>query len=499
MPSDKNNSFWLAVQYISAMLFSFITLKINIDYFGTELFGMWIIFSSVWGMGTTLDLGLGIAIIKYVAESQKHKEDKRFIEIISTNFIIFIILGFIIFFIIYTIAQTIFFSNQNIVPNKFLDIGTLVFLILGISFYIRFLWIFFKSILEGYRNFVLSSKLNLLNAIMILASVIYVYLSGSTIVILSLLYFSSNFIVLILTIYSVKKYIPKFKIQISRFSISTVKQFIKFSTSIQFANILGSLIDPMIKYLLGNYASLNVIPFYEVARRIATSISGLFYNTFRTTLPKVSVLESKKEYLQFMTSEGIFLSKIGITYSGFMFGIITIIISLIIEYWFGTDEIILFYLILVLPEAINNFGYTPYMFFIGIGKSFLVAMFQFINLSMVFIAMLLGLNYFGITVGLMGYFISVTIVNILLIYNLHITVEINLKSFFRKVKIQKLLLLIVLILINIVIIHNAYLGYIISNLVLSLISLLIFWKDISVHLSSLLRILKFKFVTSEDL
>ena len=68
MNTDKTNSFWLATNFILLAVISVITLKMNIEHFGKEQFGTWIILSSIWGFGSTLDFGFGTTIIKYVSE-----------------------------------------------------------------------------------------------------------------------------------------------------------------------------------------------------------------------------------------------------------------------------------------------------------------------------------------------------------------------------------------------------------------------------------------------
>ena len=49
MNRDKKNSVWLAAQYIVTIAGAFVTLKLNIDHFGKEIFGTWLIFASLWG------------------------------------------------------------------------------------------------------------------------------------------------------------------------------------------------------------------------------------------------------------------------------------------------------------------------------------------------------------------------------------------------------------------------------------------------------------------
>lgn len=96
MKSDGTNSFWLAVQYLSTLLISFITIKLNMMHFGNELFGMWIALTSLWTMGTALDLGFGLAVIKHISGSRRNNNIEETNAIVTNAFIVFIIIGLIV-------------------------------------------------------------------------------------------------------------------------------------------------------------------------------------------------------------------------------------------------------------------------------------------------------------------------------------------------------------------------------------------------------------------
>ncbi|MBK6914003.1 MAG: hypothetical protein IPH11_10215 [Ignavibacteriales bacterium] len=149
------------------------------------------------------------------------------------------------------------------------------------------------------------------------------------------------------------------------FSFGLAKQMTSFSIGIQGASIFGNMIDPIIKYSLGHFYSINSISYYEIAQRFSTGVTGLFNTTFRTVLPKASALKTKEEVNLFLNIEGSKLSKLGITYAGLMYGVMSIGFTLFIKLWFGFDEAVIFFLILSLSESINKFGFSIYNFLWG--------------------------------------------------------------------------------------------------------------------------------------
>ena len=115
MHSNKQNSIWLGIQFVITLLTSLTVLKLNILNYGKEIFGIWLALASIWGFGTTLDFGFGLAIVKYVAE---HKEDENVInKLLSSIYFVFILLGLLIYVICSLIAYFFYFYQGDVPPK----------------------------------------------------------------------------------------------------------------------------------------------------------------------------------------------------------------------------------------------------------------------------------------------------------------------------------------------------------------------------------------------
>lgn len=489
MIDNKKNSFWLAFQYITVILSSFITLKLNISHFGIDLFGVFILISSFWGFGTLIDLGFGTAMIKFIAQS-KQEDDYEFNALVSTGFIIFLIAGIIIFIAGNLLSDLVFFHNSKIIPVRFAGIAHPVFLLMGIFFFTQYLGVFFRSIVEGLNVFWISSRIVILYNILTLISVILTVVTGSNLIVLASCYILCSASTMLITmIYIRVKYrITLFKI--SLFSFRLFRRVLRFSISIQFASLSGAAIDPVVKFLIGNYASINYVPYYEIARRFSTALSGLFTTTFRYYLPKTSVLKRKEDYIQFLLKSGAGLSRLSITYSGFAFGLLQGAVALMIKLWFGYDEVIFIFLLLSVSEVINNFGYVLYVFLIGIGKADFLMILQFFYLIILSAGVAAGLIIFQSIMGLLGSFIAVVIINILLLWYVQRLSGISIKNYLSFVKIKKLLILISLIMFTILSQYLKLIPVFPAVFSLSILSGIFFFNDIK---SLFMNKLKFGF------
>ena len=476
MSKNKQNSIWLALQFLSTTIFSFVNLKLNFLTFGTELYGVWILISSIWGVSAILDLGFGTSMIKFIAESLSLQK-KKFKELISTGIIVFFVFGIIIVSIVFLFAKNLIIENPELVTPSYYQKINKVFILLSIAFYIRYITIFFRSILEGMNEFKLISILNMLYNFSIFSSVLLVYLFNFSIVILAIFFLLSSLTSLIIYVAIFLKKIEKSELSIKNFDISVLKTILNFSISVQFISIFGVLIDPILKYLIGLNFSTSTISYYEIARRFSIAVSGLFSTSFRNFLTIASSTVNEKKRYDYFKNEATKLTRLGISFSGFFFGFCLIFISSLIYYFYGIEEAYFIFLVLALSESINNFGYSNYLFLMGTGKTKTLLIVQFLNLTITVTTAVLWFNYFNNILGIGGYFLSVMIGNYIILYSIKQEIKFDFIKYLNDIQFYKLLIVVSMLLVCI------YLYFVVGfNLLIlsaiSMISVFAFYNDI---------------------
>lgn len=488
MHSDRKNSSWLSFQFIVMLLVALITLRLNLTHYGMHQFSLWILFASIWGFGAALDFGFGTSLVKYIAEYDKYEKENTN-KLLSTSFFIFVVAGAILFFIGNAAAELFYFSNKNIIHLEEVLLFKKVFIVLGVGFIFQYMTIFYKSVLEGLNNFVITSKINLLNNFFVFLGVVIVSLLEKSILYLSLVYVISYLLTLIIYLFVFKSYYPQYIISIANFKLENIKRIFCFSLSVQFISIFSALIDPTIKYIIGSHYQINYVASYEIARRFAMAISGLFFTAFKIVLPKTSILKTKEDYRNFLLGEGIKYTRIGMTYSGIVFGVGTILIALIIKLWFHSDKSVIIFLLLALPESINNVGFTIYMFLIGIGKAHVVALIQFFNVIFISGTLIIGFELFNNIFGILGYFLTVLVVNIFMLLYSKKIVGFQITAFLQYIGIYKLILLLITLFSSTIVVYTNILSVYYTLGFLSILSLIIFKKEIKKYSTLFLNVI----------
>jgi O-antigen/teichoic acid export membrane protein len=493
MFSDKKNSFWLSIQYVVLLIGSLITLKLNLVHFGKDFFGIWILLASIWGFSTSLDFGFGTSILKFVAEfSDDHNKVSK---ILSSSFVAFMAIGLILFVAGNVFSFVIYVNDTKIVHSNNKKMFSVIAVLLGISFFLQYFGSFFRAIIDGTNNFVFTSKISLIQSLLMLVGVIIISIFNLNMLILGVLYITvAIFVLFAYLMYFIMK-IKKYKISFRLFDFQEIKNIIKFSLSVQAMSVFNTLIDPIIKYIIGNYFNIASVSSYEIARRFAVAISGLFFNAFKIVLPKASALKNEVEMVTFINNDVVKYSRYGVVYSTVIFGVFSLPIILIMNWIFHSQEALLIFLILALPESINNFGYTIYNFLLGVGKTTLLVLVQLNNLFFVIVCVSTGFIIFHNVLGLIGYFISVFIGNLLMIIYLGKNWNISIKEFLIRCRISKLIYLLFIMCSTICFLYWNLLPYYISFVLLSTFSLIVFGPDMKVSFSQVIMpILKEKFL-----
>ena len=124
--AEKRNALWNSVSFVITSLLGFVNFSLNYNSFPTEVFGLFILINSIFGIGLNVDFGFGISTIKHIAEANK-KGDINLVNTIFVTFLsVFFIFGLIIV-IIFILNYYLFFSKTT---RFYLALGVVLVLIM---------------------------------------------------------------------------------------------------------------------------------------------------------------------------------------------------------------------------------------------------------------------------------------------------------------------------------------------------------------------------------
>jgi O-antigen/teichoic acid export membrane protein len=447
LSNNKKNSLWLASQYLVILVLSLVGLKLNLSTFGKDLFSIWLLIFSVWGIGSSVDFGFGISTVKYVAQFRTN--ENKLHSVISTAFFFFLFFGICLALVGCIVVELVYLPNTKLVPvDSIPDARKLCYLSAAV-FYLQYITILFKSILEGHEDFVTTSKITIANSILVFTLICCAFVFHTTMTTLAMLYVAAAALQLAFyAIYYHRTY-PTLRIKVRYASFKTFKEVAQFSMYLQGAFILGSLIDPLTKYILGNYLDRRAIPSYEIAKRFSLAVFGLFAFAFKNALPGISKLTTSAERFQFITKEGASIAKTGNAYAGLFFGTCSIIFLCTMKYFYKSSDSTVIFLLFALAESVNIVGYILYVYLLGVGKAGVLLFVQACNVVSVASLLIVGSIVFKNNLCFSGYYLSVILGNIVMLLYVKKHLSISIITYFKQCRMWKMLVFHVILIMNI--------------------------------------------------
>jgi O-antigen/teichoic acid export membrane protein len=450
--TDKKNAIWNSLSFIGTSLLGFFNFTINYKTFSSEDFGLFILINALFGIGGTLDFGFGVSTVKYISEAKKKNDNLLVNEIFVSFFWSFFILSLVII-ALYLSYLFIFFSNSAIYSSNNSQLIDKIFYILLISFFFRYMNNYLGKLFEGFAEFVLFSKLNLIVAAFNTLLMIVVFISKLSIEYLAYVYLITgiiNFITL-LTI-SLKK-LGGLSFNLKYFNLKIIKEYALYSLNIQLSFFINSFIDPIIKYILGRYFTLSVVTYFESAKKIIDLSSGLIFSAQKGLLNKLSEQNAVKKLSEYINENIYIYSKMSNYYSFLIYGILNVFLCLFIFFWFKSYDAMIMFLIFVLPYSLINFAGCLYLILMVEGKGIKLLLLQTINFILVTSLLFLSVNIFNNYLGILGFYLAIIITIFLIIHFLKKYNGFSVKAFLRKTAIGDLILLNILIISELILLY----------------------------------------------
>jgi len=276
------------------VIVSFFYIPIMIKNLGMLEFGLlaYLQIFTILGFLSIANLGLGPAIIKYVAELTVSDNNNDIYKLINTAFLTLLSIGIIVSLIGLYLSDSIV-NSLNVPTDQLLQFNEgFRFIFITLIFILPFS--VFGNVLEGLQKYKIFKFLEAVFWIGYMTSAIYLsyrQVSFDKIFILFLyLQVLQHFLFFII----VQLYYKKNIFLISKFSIGWLKTMFQMGKYFSLMGIVGSITKSLEKLIIGLYLSPLFISYYEVIFKIPNTLKNMFSWLDTTIIPATSELVSKQ-------------------------------------------------------------------------------------------------------------------------------------------------------------------------------------------------------------
>jgi len=273
---------------------SFLLVPFIIHRLGDSLYGLWILLGSITGYFGLLNLGVGGAITKYVAEFNARKEYDKIRNLISTSFFIFCSLGLAVIaagLIIYLYLNKIF--NIDI---QFLSDTRIALLIVTADMAVTFPFIVFHGILGGLQKYDFLNSASIISGLLRAGLIVYFLNRGHGIVALAIISLCMGLLGKAVIFLYFRFRFSELRTRFLTFNRESARLIFSYSSY----TFIGIIVNKLIYYsdstVIGIFLTSTMITYYAVAWRLVELAKSFSARTTFVFLPKASEMEARGDF-----------------------------------------------------------------------------------------------------------------------------------------------------------------------------------------------------------
>jgi len=279
-----NNILLSYLSVIITNLIGFFMVPLMINYLGMEIYGIWMLGTSIIGYLSLSNFGIPTAVTTLMAKtSNEHRK-----EVIFVNS--FLLLMLISIFLIIVIAALNFFSSKLVrvlgnIKNEYINIGNMIIMIMLIGFLVRSPFQLAMSAFSSYQKIYI---LKIYEIFMSIANIV-VLLTAQCLQlrIISYVFFNvllTNMLYVVALFHARRKLFYNNYKTTNHISIKVMSGIFKHSLSFFFIGIASTIVWSTDNIIIGNMLTMEEVTKYSVAFKLYsvsfllfTSVSGVMF------------------------------------------------------------------------------------------------------------------------------------------------------------------------------------------------------------------------------
>lgn len=355
---------WGAIISYLTILCTFIVAivytPIMIRLLGKQEYGLYTLMMAFVGYLSILDLGLGNAIVRYIARNREAgtpKEEAKLNGLFLTLFTVIGVITLLIGGLLYACVPAIFGSSLN---NEQLEKAGIMVMIMTVNFAFSFPLGVFSSILQAYEKFIIIKSTGLIKVVVQPLIMIVLLLNGADAVAMTYVVCGLNLAMLLVNaVICLKLFKPEFLFG----SIDTIllKSIFIFSAFIFINAIVDKIYWQTDQILIGILKGTEDVAIYGVSIQFIMIFISLSIAITSMYLPKISMLVMKENGMEEINKLFIKVGTIQYIILSYVYGGFVLFGKQFIILWVGEEYIQSYYIVIIIMspfiiDLIQNMG-----------------------------------------------------------------------------------------------------------------------------------------------
>ena len=396
MKSNFKNSLYGLVGFILPLAITLITTPYIVNKLTPEVYGLYILATSLMGLLSFLDLGFGQGIIKFISEYEAKNNKEAIQDVIGISFFVYLIMGIMGSVIIF--LSTNYLVELFKVGEKYKDLAKQVFYIASFGFFLNFITNVFYPIPNALQRYDIATKVQVpIYLVLNLLIVILLYLGyGLKEVMITNIALA---IIKLIVYYNVYRWLLPDVVFKPNFQTDGFKKIFSFSFFTAVNSITGNIVYRLDKMIISSFLGTSAVTYYTVPFMIIQACQGLVASANNFLFPASSSLSSSGQNEKLATLyKRVFAYTVAISII-FTTGVI-VLLDEFISLWMGQDfarntkNIIP---ILAITSFFHFISIPAFYVYNGLGFSLINMVSSIVGASAYLVSALLFIPLFGLT------------------------------------------------------------------------------------------------------
>ncbi|HEY7546997.1 MAG TPA: oligosaccharide flippase family protein, partial [Blastocatellia bacterium] len=266
----------LSMDYLALgvdLLIGVVMLPFNVAHLGQSTYGLWVLAASITMYFSMLDLGYGVAQVKFAAEYRARRDSAGLNQIVSTLFLLFAVIGLLAFIIGAMLAFNLerFF---NVTPEQ-ASTGREVLLIISAYVALGFPASVFGGVVNGFQRHYLNGFVSIATSLVVAAVNVAVLAAGYGLVELVAATTTIRLISYIGYAMTAYRAYPGLKIRLSNVRLARIREVTGFSAFILLIDLANKLNYSTDTLVIGAFMGTAAIAIWAVGQRLIEATQTL--------------------------------------------------------------------------------------------------------------------------------------------------------------------------------------------------------------------------------
>lgn len=288
-----NNALFNTVSGIIPLILSFLFWPYIVEMLGDSSYGIYALVSTVIGYFSLLDLGLGNAVVKYVAE-YSGQDRGRTEEVVGVAMSIFLAAGVLGILIILSIAKVLAMDLMK-VPPELVEAAYHAFCAASLGFFFTMLLTLFTAITNGLSRYDISSSAMAVMGIATTIGAVLLLRAGFSLIHLVWLNVLVPMGVVIFYCIMVRRLLPdiSFRLRLNRRTLKQILHFGMFAMLSRVTDVVSGQVNLLI---IGAVLGVASVTYYVIPFTILSRLTNLLCRIGMVIFPAISELQGQNRH-----------------------------------------------------------------------------------------------------------------------------------------------------------------------------------------------------------